>query len=154
MPPIRPRLILLCGIPGTGKTTLGDHLRAAHGFLHINREQVRWSMLTEEFVRILRERGQDVIISWGFWPGIDDSEVRELQRCGFRMVWFEGDGVAALRHFNARGTVPEHLFHEQMQRIAQLDVQSFGALAIDPFNAQGEFEPVDELARRVLVAFE
>ncbi len=107
-------------------------------------------MSTRQFVALLRKDGQDTVITWGFVPIQDDAEVQDLRRLGFTMVWFGGDHAAALRHFNKRGDIPETLFHDQMARISGMNLPSFGATQLDPFDAAGNMKPVEERARLVL----
>jgi hypothetical protein len=68
-------LILITGIPAMGKTTMGDHLRDVHGFLHLNFEGVDlWEYVPNGFaidagrVEQLRRDHPRVAITWGFVP--------------------------------------------------------------------------------------
>lgn len=101
----RPVLHLICGLPGSGKTTLGKRLeQTGHGvrfspdeWLHrlgidfydeAGRERVealQWSLAQQ-----LLQRGQDVIVENGFWS--------KAERDGYRTV-AEAIGAVTQLHF-------------------------------------------------------
>jgi shikimate kinase len=152
-----PIQVLLTGIPGTGKTTLGDYLRDHHGFVHVDAEQFIQTALPgttwQDFTDLLethRANGRDTVVTWGFMPPNDNDRVRDLQARGLRMIWLEGDREAALRLFNQRGSVPEELFHVQMARIANLDLAIFNPVRFDPFDGDGQPMSLPVLANRLL----
>ncbi len=151
-----PKLLLLTGIPGTGKTTAGDYLADHHDFVHLDAEAHVIQGLVRtwgEFLvkaRRLRDEGNNVVISWGFMPGTDDGTVRSLQKLGFTMVWFDGDRTAALREFLKRGTVTKELFDIQMAKVDSLDLDSFSSKLINPFDAKREFLSKATIAKRLL----
>ncbi len=158
----RPKLLLLTGIPGTGKTDAGRHLARAHGFVHLDAEafiisrnvqnRAEWEAAWAEF-RSQAEghhlAGKDVVITWGFIPGQDDPVVRALQAMGFTMVWFDGDRAAARREFLRRGNVSAELLDLQLARIAALDIDSFAPIQLNPFDERGEFLPRAIIAERL-----
>lgn len=155
------RLLLLTGIPGTGKTEAGNTLSRLHGFVHLDAEAhaargagslEAWVALWEDFLRKARElvrAGRSVVITWGFMPGIDNITVRALQGMGFRMVWFDGDRAAALREFLRRGTVGRDAWDAQMARIARLELAAFIPAEFNPFDSSGAFLSREEIAERV-----
>lgn len=64
--------ILLVGIPGTGKTTIGNYLSAEKGYIHIDMESGNniseaWDD-PNKFVEKFDDMPGDVVISWGFVP--------------------------------------------------------------------------------------
>lgn len=149
------RLLLITGIPGTGKTEAGRHLRDHHGFIHVDVEDLITQQPTThaailQRIAAARRTGRGVVVTWGFWPGNDDSAIRGIQGMGFTMVWFNGEHAAARRAFLRRGTVTEQAFNDQIARIAKLDLASFSARRFDPFDERGEFLPRETIAERLI----
>jgi hypothetical protein len=150
------KLLLLTGIPGSGKTEAGQTLATRHGFEHLDMEEfimtppakTREGLIAE--ARRLRDQGVDLVVTWGFMPGVDDGTIRALQALGFRMVWFDGDRKAALREFLKRGTVTEDLFYVQMRKIASMDLASFSPIPFNTFDSSGAFLPRATIARKLL----
>lgn len=162
-PPKQQKLLLLTGIPGTGKTESGHVLVEHHGFAHLDAElhamskpvssREEWEGLWNDFLRRvehLKARGRDVVITWGFMPGVDDGTIRRLQEMGFTMVWFDGDRAAARREFLKRGTVPENLLNLQMSRIDSLDLEAFRPQPFNPFDEKGQFLPHKMIAEQLI----
>jgi hypothetical protein len=154
----RQRLVLICGIPGTGKTTMGEFLRKHHGFIHLDAEFFARTnpgpanFVWEQFLGVVQSHkrtGESVVITWGFIPGVDDETIRSLQEMGFVLVWFDGDRVAARHAFLARGDVSEELFDIQMARIDNLDLASFKPVYLNPFH-NGKFRDRGEIAKELL----
>ena len=161
--PASPARLLVTGIPGTGKTTLGRHLEAAHGFAHVDLEE---PAVAETFLRGLYEgRGwagfdarvdtllapsRPVVVTWGFVPELQLEPVLRLRAHGFTWLWFDGDREAARRAFVRRGTVDERHFAPQVEKLDRgVDLVALGPVRIDPFMG-GAFRPVGEIAREVL----
>src|SRR2546423_11136491 len=78
----QPRLVLLCGLPASGKTTLAHDLAEAYGAVRFNPDEWELALgidpfdgefqtrLEGEFWRVaqrLIELGTSVILEWGFW---------------------------------------------------------------------------------------
>lgn len=110
------RLVLISGIPATGKTCFGDWLARRHGFLHVDLED---SPLSGDVLRM--EAGafmdkacagrSEVVVTWGFPPDrACIAKIRELHAAGLVPWWFDGDRQAAFESFRDRpghpGTVP------------------------------------------------
>jgi hypothetical protein len=152
------RFVLLTGIPGTGKTTLGNYLRDERGFEHLDfeTEQLRRYLpngvdLDTSQVAQLKREGRDVVISWGFSPHKQVAAVVALRDLGFRWIWFDGDRVAARRAFLNRGNKREERLDRQLARIeAHIDLAALAPIEIDPFDGAGEFRPLETLAADVL----
>ena len=134
MPEQKRRLILLTGIPGTGKTYYGNAFEHRFGFTHYNLEDAgtlsRLSSNPSKFIEQILQEQRDIVVTWGFFPDGQQTEVvKQFKSNGFKLVWFDGNRSAALRAFNERGTVPEELFDAQIQRIDESKVVQ----AIEPF---------------------
>jgi|SRR5450631_486843 hypothetical protein len=123
------RIVLVCGVPGSGKTTYSKWLAQQRGFDHLDFDELLSGLGTptqlqligllktspRDFVHKLSRRGR-TIIDWGF-PLASIAIVRELQERGISVWWFDGDREAALQSFTARGTVSLEAFRNQMGAI-------------------------------------
>ena len=149
------RLLLLTGIPATGKTEMGRFLEREHGFVHMDMEEFLMAPPPKSHADTLRliERqrtsGKDNVVTWGFMPGQDEPTIRAIQKMGFRMAWFDGDRNAAHRVFRQRGHPPIQLFHAQKDRIKQLDIDSFQPIRLDPFEGR-EFRSREAIAAELI----
>ncbi len=155
------QLILITGVPGTGKTTVANYLALKHDFTHYDREDILnwspdlmnlWRYSLRTFVMTAKLANPKVVISWGFMPGEDDAVIKLLIGMGFKMFWFDGDRAAARRTFLKRGTVPEKLFNEQVERIDAMNLKQFKHKKVNAFDKSGEIRPVAEVAAEVLKA--
>lgn len=114
-------VLLICGIPGGGKSTFGRWLEETHGFFHVDMEDkgldssgLRQSW--EEFLgdlssRVFYDRLLDlqkpVVLDWGF-PVTFLMAVDVLRRQGVRPWWFTGDRLFARINFlKAKGPDPK-----------------------------------------------
>lgn len=124
-------LLLIAGIPATGKSHFGRWLRREHGYVHVDIDEI--SRLQNlglapalkaclqasngaALVSALRALGTHVVLDWGFPPERLDV-VREMKREGVEIWWFDGDRAEARKQFVARGTVPVSALDIQMQKI-------------------------------------
>jgi predicted kinase len=91
----QPRLVLLCGLPASGKTTLARDLAEAYGAVRFNPDEWELALgidpfdeefqtrLEGEFWRLaerLIELGTSVILEWGFWARSERDEKLEAGR--------------------------------------------------------------------------
>src|SRR5438477_12087288 len=92
-------VILLSGIPATGKSCFGRYLARKHGFAHYNLEchpdgwphpelKRTWDKNRSAFVAELRQPHDRIALDWGFNVSAV-SWVKELQACGVKLIWFD-----------------------------------------------------------------
>lgn len=150
-------LLLITGIPGTGKTTYGDKFASQFGFLHYDLENQqtlnRLNADPTQFIPDIVSQNRGSVVTWGFVP--DDpasvSLVLQFRKAGFKLVWFDGNREAALRAFQERVKSKSsseaefylrmHEFYLQMYRVeATKVIDALKPAVVDPFNAQGSFK--------------
>src|SRR3954447_19189280 len=91
----QPRLVLLCGLPASGKTTLARELADVYDAVRLNPDewelalgidpfdedfQVRLEAQFSELAERLLMLGTSVILEWGFWARSERDEKREVAR--------------------------------------------------------------------------
>jgi predicted kinase len=92
---LQPRLVLLCGLPASGKTTLARELADAYGAVRLDPDewelaldvdpfdegfQARLEAAFWELTQRLLELGTSVVLEWGFWARSERDEKREAAR--------------------------------------------------------------------------
>jgi hypothetical protein len=126
------KFILIAGIPGTGKTTIGNYLEKKHGFIHFDIEKI--NQIPMDQIVGARRLGKDIVITWGFIPGDHDPIIQKLIELGARMIWFDGNRKAARKAFLKRGTVSEEFLDLQMDRITKSNlIEKFKPVVFDTF---------------------
>jgi hypothetical protein len=149
-------LLLITGIPGTGKTTYGDKFAEEFGFLHCDLEDPqsfsRFFPNPPQFIDDLLNEKRNVVVTWGFGPDHEPSvsRVLQLRSAGFKWIWFDGNRPAALREFQKRATVPELDLYVQMYRIENSRiVEQLKPIVIDSFDDCGQFKPTKDLLAEI-----
>jgi hypothetical protein len=152
----KPALLLISGIPGTGKTYYGDKFASAFGFVHHDVEDPataqRLSIDPAAFIEELTRLGRNTVVTWGFHPedSLSVDIVRLFRNSGFKLIWFDGNRRAALSAFLKRGTVPEEAFVAQVQRIETTKiVEMLKPIIINPFNEAGQFKSAKQILEQV-----
>jgi hypothetical protein len=125
------KIVHICGIPGSGKTTYCEWLEREKGFLHLNFDRLFHGCGTQSklalinilrqgpaarFVSELFKRGQSTAIDWGF-PLTNLCIVRQLQDEGVDIWWFDGDRAAARQAFAHRDPLCLANFDSQLSSI-------------------------------------
>jgi hypothetical protein len=147
------RLLLITGIPGTGKTTIGKYLEAHHGFMHVNREVHQPPAFSADPKGFVAAARQDVVATWGFRPKAPDdlAGVEELRQLGFVGVWLDGYRPWALRQILAARPEKEWEFYLQMFNVTTSGiVDALGFPTVNPFTPEGEFRSKPDIARELL----
>jgi hypothetical protein len=145
---------LITGIPGTGKTEVGNFLKNIHHFKHVDFEDsVSLNRFVADPVDFIKSelQGCDIVISWGFVP-VDGqiNIVKYLQSIGFKLIWFDGNREAARRAFIKRGTVSVDLLDIQIKRINDSQVISIiNPIIINTFDENGEFKPLESIVGEI-----
>jgi predicted kinase len=118
------RLLLTCGLPGTGKTALARQLAADRGAVRLTKDEWLWALgsspwdtLTQEKVEaelwrlaqdILR-RGLSVVLDFGLWARIERDEMRSVARglgVGVELHYLEAPVDELWRRIEARNSEP------------------------------------------------
>ena len=152
-----PRIILVSGIPGTGKSSFCRYLARQYLFAHYDMEHREdwphkelhpiWEASRPQFVAELKQRHEATALDWGFPPhclGL----VEELLDAGVFAVWFTGDLALARQAFISRGTIPEEPFDKQVQRISDAGLPgSLNARVVQVFTPEGAFKSPEVIYR-------
>lgn len=154
--------LLIAGIPGTGKTEIGNYLADEHNFFHLDVEElmqidgsrfVSLKQTPDDFIHLLKQR-KKVVVTWGFMPGIDDCIIRKFQLLGFKFIWFDGNRKAARNAFIRRGTVSEDILDIQMRRIEKMDIGSFSPVVVNTFDGQDNFLEREKIVKEIFKGLE
>jgi adenylate kinase family enzyme len=151
-------LLLITGIPGTGKTCYANKFAKEFGFLHHDLEDQqtqtlnRFNAIPAQFIGELLNEKENVVVTWGFGPDCERSVslVLQLRSAGFKWIWFDGNRPAALREFQKRATVQEIDFYAQMYRIDKSRiVERLRPTVINSFDDRGQFKLTKELLAEI-----
>jgi predicted kinase len=92
---VQPRLVLLCGLPASGKTTLARRLAESYRAVRLNLDEWEFALGVDPFdeafqtrlegqfwelTQRLLELGTSVILEWGFWARSERDEKRDAAR--------------------------------------------------------------------------
>src|SRR3989440_1264668 len=92
---LQPRLLLLCGLPASGKTMLARELADAYGAVRLNPDEWESALEVDPFDEGFQARleaefweltqrllllGTSVVLEWGFWARSERDEKREAAR--------------------------------------------------------------------------
>jgi shikimate kinase len=150
--------VLLTGIPGTGKTTLGTYLADHADFYHQDMEADNFAAVQKlhadptSFLSSL-SKYHNIVISWGFNPKSEVEYIKLIRDSGYKLIWLEGNHDSSFDAF-LRGTkrsVQDILNYKwQMNAIASTGiVNTLKPTVIDPYLFDGQFRPIQELAAEI-----
>ena len=124
-------IILISGVPASGKSYFCDWLERAESFLHFDVEKdgrleerglkPLWDRCFSvgtagPLVKALRTLGSPLVLNWGFPPECL-SVVALLKREGVSIWWFDAVHADARRAFIKQGDVPLECFDQQINKI-------------------------------------
>lgn len=158
--------LLICGMPATGKTTIGEHLAKHHGYKSIDLE--RWPH-TSSIIDLLWEGKNPnlaaeiikseikpkTVLTWGFPPG---RHCFNLITCltvdlGFYPIWFYGDLAKCRDAWYARDAHDNtNAFDLQMARIGAMWPSLHGYFKDLFFTVEpdGTRPPLADLCKRII----
>jgi hypothetical protein len=145
-------ILLVSGIPGSGKSSFARWLGKNKGYLHVdfdhgdlqrhNLEGLFYELESsgsQQFIIELVKRDVPVCLDWGFPPHCLRI-VRRLVDAGVEPWWFDANPEVAKKHFLSRGDVSETAFDEQIANIKAAQpaiMELFGEHVISTLNADG-----------------
>lgn len=162
-------VILLAGIPGSGKSAFGQWLSSVKGHIHVDLEKDGldkyrfrecWNRFFQntsspDFVDVLLRHVNPIALDWGF-PVECLHVVAALQRHGVVLWWFTGDRLYTRKYFEARGTVPCVAFDNQYARISAswADIAPlFGSNIVHTVRTDGSHASNEEIYHQIRVSF-
>lgn len=143
----KPIIILITGVPGTGKTTIGDFLQTEKKFTHYDVEK--------NGVPELKSLDSDSVLTWGFSPDDPNSlkVIHEILKAGGKMIWLDGNREASKKAFIKRADVPLSFYEFQMNKIIKLEgkiYSEFSPKIINPFDISGNFKNKEDIANEII----
>lgn len=155
--------LLITGVPGMGKTTLGNYLKDHYGFVHVDMECddniAKIVANSDAFVKDLLTKNNDIVITWGFVP--NDFFINIINRLGdlnFRKIWLDGDRNAAKREFIKRDSQfgadylagQESALDLQMERIEESKViEKINPKVVNTFNSAHLFREIKDIVNEI-----
>ena len=155
--------LLITGIPGTGKTNLGNYLAAECGYIHIDMESGDYisAIMTNptSFIENLVNKHNNIVTTWGFVPSDEQIQIVNLFRnYDFRIIWFDGDRETARSKFIERDQKngPEYLKSSletldlQMSRIENSEVVNrISPIIVNTFKTDHTFKGLDQILNEI-----
>src|SRR5947207_1858477 len=119
----QPRLVLLCGLPASGKTALARDLADAYDAVRLNPDEWESALGVDPFEQGFQARleaefwelaqrllvlGTSVVLEWGFWARSERDEKREAARtlgAGVEVRFFDTPYAELVRRVVSRHAV-------------------------------------------------
>jgi shikimate kinase len=153
-------ILLLSGIPGSGKSSYGRWLAAKKQFLHLDLEEgdlkkfrleelwnAFWSAGRDGFVEALLDHAAPICLDWGFPPNCLPI-VQRLIDAGVEGWWFEAKPQPAKKHFLRKRPLAEADFNKQVKNIeaSRPEIMTlFQQHIIQALQADGTHVPCEEI---------
>lgn len=117
-------MILTCGLPGAGKTTLATQLAAERSALRLTKDEWLWALgsspwnrstgekIESELWRLAQEilsLGLSVVLDFGLWARVERDEMRTVARSlgiGVELHFLDAPTDELWRRIEARNTTP------------------------------------------------
>ena len=158
-------LLLITGIPGTGKTYYGNKFATEFGFAHYDLEDPQFLgrfRTIDQLISELLSSEKNVVVTWGFNPEDPPSIelLQQLKNAGFKLIWFDGNRETALKRFELRAksksvSISEYYlrmseFYTQMYRIETSNIiATLKPTIVNSFDSQSEFKPAAQVLEEI-----
>ena len=141
-------IILVCGLPGVGKSSFCSTLDREHHYAHYDMERPQtwpradlhrlWEANRAAFLNaVASAHAGKVALDWGFPPSCLPL-VAELKAAGVAICWFYADESLAKRSFLTRSPGDGAKFEHQMQLIKNAGLPNgLGAIEVEVLGANG-----------------
>jgi len=166
-----PALMLVAGIPATGKSSFSEYLHREWGYVHLDFDrllqgQAEWPSpdlfgvlrgSPSRFIETLADRHGHAVVDWGF-PLENLVVVRSMLSVGAKFVWFDGDIGAAKGAFarreaakpNGTGQPIENFDHQVAAiKFRWADIAKLKPLVVLGLGPDGAHRPPEEVLEEV-----
>lgn len=118
------RLILMCGLPGAGKTALANELAVERRAVRLTKDEWQWALGSSPWDRDFGERveqelwklaqeilrlGLSVVVDFGLWARVERDEMRATARAlgvGVELHYLEASTDELWRRIEVRNSAP------------------------------------------------
>jgi hypothetical protein len=149
------QFILLSGIPGSGKTYLGNYLKEKHGFCFFETD-ANWDVFNREMrlgdvVSRWLDKHDHVCLEWGFKPCYLP-HVLSLKNQGARLFWLTCDKAIARPNYlqvHRKDDPTGEAYDKQVKRIEDAHLPTPDFIKIET-SRDGKPKSPEELAQQIL----